>query len=447
MTHPTAGFQRELFALTERDDLEMLAVEAFRGSAKSTIMTMSLPIWAVLGRPGKKFVLLLSQTQRQSRQHFMNVRRELEGNSLLRRDLGPFQAEDDEWGSALSLPKYGARITFASAEQSIRGIRHGPHRPDLIVADDVEDVQSARTKDGRDKIARWFTGEVVPCGSESTTVVVVGNLVHEDGLLARLQEQIKKRPEGREFRRYPLLDGRGRCLWKSRFRTKSDIERLRARVGDEVAWQREYLLRIIADEEQVIQRDWIQYYDQLPPREAGFMFAVTAIDLAISESRRADYTAMVSAVVFKNGKGGRRIYVLPHPINRRMSFPTSIDCAKTVSEGIIFGRRSELVVEDVAFQAAYVQDLKRQGYHVAPYSVRGRDKRTRLALTSVHVQNGAVLFPRHGCKSLLNQVVYFGVEKHDDLSDAFSMCVDYSMTRKYKTFMYVPLGTRRKLRL
>lgn len=435
ITHQTAAFQREMFGLSEREDLSLLVFEAFRGSAKSTIMTMSLPIWAVLGRQQKKFVLLLSQTQKQAKQHFMNVRREFEGNALLRRDLGPFRTEEDEWGSALVLPKYGAKITFASTEQSIRGIRHGPHRPDLIVCDDVEDTQSAKTKDGRDKIERWFTGEVVPCGTERTLIVVVGNLVHEDGLIARLRDRVRRHPKGRVAKRYPLVDRRGRCLWKTRYPTKSEVEELRARVGSEVAWQREYLLRIIPDEDRVIQRKWIQYYDGVPDFAGKeFVFGVTAIDLAISEKRYADKTAMVSAAVFRGRDGARRIYVLPRPINARMDFPKSLACAKDVAWAVIPGKRTELVVESVAFQMAYVQELKRQGFEVHPYDVRGRDKRTRLALTSAHVESGTVLFPREGSKELIDQLVNFGIEKHDDLADAFSMCVDYAMTRKISTF-------------
>src|ERR1041385_7377752 len=98
--YETAPFQRELFQLTERQDIKNLFVVAFRGSAKSTIFTTSYPIWAILGEQQKKFVLILCQTQAQAKQHMMNLRRELEGNVLLKNDLGPFQEEHNEWGSS-----------------------------------------------------------------------------------------------------------------------------------------------------------------------------------------------------------------------------------------------------------------------------------------------------------------------------------------------------------
>jgi hypothetical protein len=36
------------------------------------------------------------------------------------------------------------------------------------------------------------------------------------------------------------------------------------------------------------------------------------------------------------------------------------------------------------------------------------------------IKSGKVLFPRTGCEQLIDQIVHFGVEKHDDLADAFA---------------------------
>jgi len=109
--YPTALFQKEMFAITENDADKMAIIVAFRGSAKSTIMTMSYPLWAILGRMQKKCVMILSQTQQQAKLHLTNVKRELEGNELLRNDLGPFQEESDEWGAySLVIPRYMPKL-------------------------------------------------------------------------------------------------------------------------------------------------------------------------------------------------------------------------------------------------------------------------------------------------------------------------------------------------
>ena len=39
------------------------------------------------------------------------------------------------------------------------------------------------------------------------------------------------------------------------------------------------------------------------------------------------------------------------------------------------------------------------------------------------IKNGTILFPDKGCEELIEQLVGFGVEKHDDLADAFSLLI------------------------
>src|ERR1017187_1289912 len=89
--HPTADFHKEMYALTEDDSIRHAVVVAFRDSGKSTIMTVSYPIWAILGKQKKKFVVIFSQTQPQARADLVNVKREFESNELLRKDYGPLE--------------------------------------------------------------------------------------------------------------------------------------------------------------------------------------------------------------------------------------------------------------------------------------------------------------------------------------------------------------------
>ncbi len=95
LMYPSAPFQQEIFELTEDPSVNHAVIVAFRGSGKSTIVTMSYPIWAILGLQQKKFVLLLSQTQSQARMHLANIKREFESNELLRADYGPLEESSD----------------------------------------------------------------------------------------------------------------------------------------------------------------------------------------------------------------------------------------------------------------------------------------------------------------------------------------------------------------
>ncbi|MFA6896855.1 MAG: hypothetical protein WCQ96_01060 [Patescibacteria group bacterium] len=430
--YPTADFQRELFAITQSDNISTAVIVSFRGSAKSTIMTMSYPIWSILGKQQKKFVIIISQTQYQARMHLSNLKRELESNRLLRSELGPFEEKNEEWGStSLVIPKFNARITAASCEQSVRGLRHGANRPDLIVCDDVEDLNSVKTREGRDKTYNWLTGEVIPSGDRSTKVVVVGNLLHEDSLLMRLKANIEENKLNGIFRAYPLTDHRDQTNWPGKFPTKELIDLEKMKVGNEISWQREYLLRIVPNIGQVVHREWIHYYDVLPQSSEHYTSTVSGVDLAISKKDTADCTAIVSAKVYSIDDSFK-LYILPNPINEKMEFPDMIRKIKALETVLGY---SMIYVEDVAFQASLYQQLIEKGIPAEGVKIHGQDKLSRLTLTTALIQSGKIIFPRKGTERLIEQMLNFGIDKHDDLVDAFTLLVlkvannNYSMPR------------------
>ncbi len=429
ITHETAPFQKEMLKITEDNSNKLSVIVAFRGSAKSTIMTLSYPIWAIIGKPKKKFIVIISQTQQQAKLHLSNLKTELESNELLRNELGPFK-ENDEWGSSsIVIPKLDARITAVSSEQSIRGLRHGPYRPQLIICDDVEDLASVKTKEGRDKTYRWLTGEVIPCGDTDTKIIVIGNLLHEDSLLMRLKETIQNKQLNGDFYYYPIINDQNKIMWPGKLKTMVDVEALKKNIGNEIAWQREFMLRIVPDEGQVIHPEWLHYYDNLPSfKGTECRFTATGVDLAISQKSTADYTAMVSANIH-GFADKRRIYILPNPVNERLNFPQTIDRIELLAN-TAGPTTQQIYIEEVGYQKAAIQQLIKNGIQVEGFKVGGNDKHTRLALTSKYIHNGSILFPRTGAENLIQQLVGFGVEKHDDLADAFSTLILKIMENK-----------------
>jgi predicted phage terminase large subunit-like protein len=421
--YPFAPFHSEMFSLTENNDLRLAVLVAFRGSGKSTLMTLSYPIWAITGVQQKKFVLIVSQTQAQAKLHMANIKRELEDNELLKADIGPFEEISDEWGSnSIVISKYEARITVASTEQSIRGLRHGQYRPDLVICDDVEDLNSVKTREARDKTFQWLVGEVLPIGDQNTKIIIVGNLLHEDSLLMRLKKGIENKKLNGKYYAFPLLDIDDNIAWQTKFKTLDDVEKLRSTIGNDSAWYREYLLRIISDADRIVHPEWIQYYDEVPSEDSGnYLYTATGIDLAISKKESADYTSMVSAKVF--GYSDKlKIYILPHPINQRLSFPETYEKAKSLSKALGNGQYTKLFIEDVGYQAALIQDLVNHNVPAEGVKVSGQDKRSRLALITHLIQQGKVLFPKgNQVEELIMQLTGFGIEKHDDLADAFSL--------------------------
>lgn len=428
--YETADFQKNIIHLIESSHKEDLFVVAFRGSGKSTIITAAYPIWSILGKQGKKFVVIFCQTQTQAKQHMMNLRRELEDNDLLKKDLGPFRENNDEWGAqSIVFSNTDARITVASVEQSIRGIRHYENRPDLIICDDVEDIGSTKTRESRKKTYQWLKSEIIPAGDRNTRLVVVGNLLHEDSLLMRLKDENEKGLIDGNFLFYPLINERGECLWPGKYPNPDYVKAEKRKVGNEITWQQEYLLKIVPSDEQVIYGDWIQYYDVIPERKLTKYgseepwYVCIGVDLAISQKSTADYTALVPMLKIGDREHSK-YYVLPQIINKRMNFPDTVKACKAMYESyksVVNVQDIVLIIENVGYQDALPQQLKSEGIgKVRTVNPGNNDKRTRLNITSPLIQCGKILFPKEGAEELINQLVNFGVEKHDDLADAFS---------------------------
>lgn len=159
-------------------------VVAPRGSAKSTICSLEFPIWSVLVGL-KRFPILVSDASDQAELLLDAIKAEVEVNPRLRYDF-PELAPGRVWRSdAITLHK--SRLEALGSGKKVRGRRFGPHRPDMVVLDDIENDEQVRSPDQRDKMERWIDNAVLKSGKAdgSMTVVFVGTILHFDAVLAR----------------------------------------------------------------------------------------------------------------------------------------------------------------------------------------------------------------------------------------------------------------------
>ncbi len=422
VTYKTAPFHKELFHITENEEIKNAVIVAFRGSGKSTIMTLSYPIWAILGQQSKKYIVIIGQTQQQTRLILSNIKQELETNNLLISDFGPFGEQHYEWSlNSLTLPQFTARIDGYSSGESIRGIRHGEYRPQLILADDIEDLQSVRTKEARDKAYDWYTGDILGLGDKDTKIINIGNLLHEDSLIKKRMRDIREGRVDGIIKEIPLVDNNGNILWLGKYPTLKDVEQEKKRVGNEKAWQREYLLKIISDEEQLVKQADIMYYDELP-KVGLLMYYAISLDPAISLKDTGDKTGIVSGAVYELG-GKKALYILPNIVNQRLTSTQTVMHVKTVFTSL-GGRRAaiKIFVEDVAYQRALVELIQKEGLPAQGVGIQGQDKHARLSIAS-HLIRTSVLYPREGADELIKQTIYFGSARFDDLVDASTLLI------------------------
>ncbi len=417
-----APFHEEMFSITQDRDVRNAIILGFRGCGKSTIFTLSFPLWAILGEQKIKHVLILSETQQKAQMFLKQLKYELETNELLKKDMGPFQEERSGWNlTSLYLPYYDAKISIASTEQSIRSLRHKQYRPQLIIADDLENLESVKTKEGRDKIYNWLVGDVMPAGDKNTRLIIVGSLLHEDSLIKRLQRSIETEKMSGIYREYPLLDEDDNCTWLGKFPNQEAIDREKSKGISDIAWNREYLLHIIPSEGCVVHPEWIHSYDPDKdlPADNYLSTVYVGVDLAISEKDSADRTAMVTMRIYKQNDK-YTAYVMPFPLNDTIGFPEQVNQIKLLATDTARYNYPKIFVEKVAYQESLIQYCRSSGIRVEGTPPHG-DKRERIALTTAAIKEGLILFPTKGAEELITQLTGFGVEKYDDLADAFSL--------------------------
>lgn len=245
-SYPLAPFHLEMFHLLKEPKYEFVVVMAFRESGKSTIMNTANVLWSILGKTQKKFVVIVSQTQDQAKNHFTNIKEELLYNKLLREDFGPFAEDEATWQKmSLELEYNNAKILSVSREQSIRGIKYNSIRPDLIICDDIEDISAAQEESSRHETLCRFSSEILPLGSGGTRIFVLGNLICNESLLMQLRRGITNGSITGIFRAYPIIDDDRRILWLDKYKEIENIHNLSKRFPDTV-WVREFLLKSLS---------------------------------------------------------------------------------------------------------------------------------------------------------------------------------------------------------
>jgi predicted phage terminase large subunit-like protein len=163
------------------------AIAAPRGNAKSTIVTQIFIVWCVVtGR--KKFPVIIMDALDQALPMLESIKAELAFNPCLMMDYPEATGQGRVWQVGTIVTSNDCKIQAFGSGKRIRGLRHGPHRPDLVVGDDLENDENVRSPDQRDKLDSWLKKTVLSLGAadDSMDVIIIGTILHYDSLLARL---------------------------------------------------------------------------------------------------------------------------------------------------------------------------------------------------------------------------------------------------------------------
>lgn len=253
-----AEFHWELAELAEEHD--RLAVAAPRGHAKTTVVALARPLFLAAVRRSP-FTLIVSDTATQAEHRTSDLYAELLENDELVRAY-PHLALPERKDYAKKRVKRstrdfitlgGIRFTSAGAGQSLRGIKERHQRPTSIIVDDLENEENVRTPEQRQKLWDWFTKSLLNLpGPTGAAIHVIGTILHEKGLLARLLSEDQSGVWTQ--RKYRALTD-GQPLWPSAWPLER-LEQQRILIGSR-AFSSEYLNDPVDDSVTLWKEAWL----------------------------------------------------------------------------------------------------------------------------------------------------------------------------------------------
>ena len=312
---PIPPFHYEMWDLC-CSDTPKVAIAAPRGHAKSTAITHAFILTMMLARI-KSFCLLVSDTEGQAAEFLGDIKAELTGNSALKSAFGIKRTVRDTETNVVCEFNDGDmfRIVAKGSEQKVRGLKWRGKRPDLIVGDDLENDEIVLNPERRAKFRRWLMNALIPCGSDTCWIRLVGTILHLDSALQRLIED----PTWEHLFYKAHEPDFSEVLWPEQYSRKR-LESIRAGYmaqNDPEGYAQEYLNCPIAIESAFFNADYfLDLFERKDDEEAAWIEKdgrrscsqlpnlefYAAADFAISEKERADYTAIVICGVDPEGK-------------------------------------------------------------------------------------------------------------------------------------------------
>lgn len=329
------------------------AIEAFRESAKTQIVIRANLLHALtFPQSHRSYLVIICATQTTASKKLQEVSREFFANA----DMCSLVSEvKDNSGLALEVHYHGGqavRLEAYGKGAAVRGLSWGAKRPDLVIIDDPQDEEDARSETVTANDWDWFLSDVYFLG-QSTRIFMIGNNLGERCIM----EQVIANADKLHFtaQRIPILDKEGRSAWPSKWSVYA-IEKERQEweyVGKTDLWYRNKMCECISPDSQKFKKSYFKYYDVQP--DLSTLNIYTTVDLAISQKVNADYSAIVTVGV--NSAGHWFILDVEYG---RYDPTTTIDA---IFSAVQKWRPLAVGIEVVAYQAALQHFLEKEMPH------------------------------------------------------------------------------------
>lgn len=434
---------RRLPEIVASEKSETDAIAAPRGEAKSTLVSQLFVLWClVTGR--KRYPVIVMDSIDQAYPMLEAIKAELEFNPRLAMDFPEACGQGRVWQAGTIVTANDAKVQVAGSGKKLRGLRHGPYRPDLCVLDDIENDEQVRNPDQRDKLQSWLTKTVLPLGGAGAKfdVVYIGTILHYDSVLNRtLANKLWRSAKFKALLKWPdRMDLWER--WEETLRNEGEeaADRLYTRCKDDmeagsvVSW----LARPLPVLMKIRARDGHDTFDseyQNDPVAGDNAPFAKVIQFWVNRLPDWLFYGACDPSLGKAGASRDPSAILVGGFNRQTGVLDVVEAAikkrlpdRIIEDVIAFQMQYRCLVwaiETVQFQEFLKSELvKRSAQRGIPVPARGvqphADKLLRIESLQPHMANGLIrLHPSQ--TTLTEQLRHFPKADHDDGPDALHM--------------------------
>nr|DAY02729.1 MAG TPA: Large Terminase [Caudoviricetes sp.] len=419
------------------------AVGAPRGEGKSTQVTQLFTLWCIVTGQ-KHYAVIVMDSIDQAYPMLEAIKAELEFNPRLKTDFPEVCGQGRVWQAGTIVTANDVKVQVAGSGKKLRGLRHGPYRPDLTVLDDIENDEQVRNPEQRDKLNAWLTKTVLPLGGvgQKYDVIYIGTILHYDSVLNRtLNNPFWHGIKFKAMKRWPdRMDLWNR--WEELFRNdgetvaeafylanKDEMERgaqtswaargvlalmkIRARDGH-ATFDSEYQNDPVSGEDAPFAKS-MKFWTDLPSDLVYF----GSLDPSLGKAGASRDPSAIIIGGYQRQTG--KLYIVEAQIKKRLP--------DLIIEDVIRLHRQYRCklwfVETVQFQEFLKDELvKRSAARGIPVPARAvkpvSDKLLRIETLQPHMANGLILL-NESQQTLIQQFRHFPKADHDDGPDAVHM--------------------------
>lgn len=176
--------------LIDKPEGQLIDVSAPRGEAKSTLGTQLMTLWVIVtGR--KHYCPIVMDALGQAAAMLEAIKTELTDNPRLAMDFPDACGAGRVWNAGIIITANNRKVEAFGSGKRMRGLRHGPHRPDFVLLDDIENDDNVRSLEQRKKLEAWVSKTVLNLGPPEGTmdVLYLNTILHYDSVANRFHKR------------------------------------------------------------------------------------------------------------------------------------------------------------------------------------------------------------------------------------------------------------------